>query len=92
VLWEIIESSPSAIILDLRMPLVDGLEFLRRLRSTRAHRRTPVAMVTGDYFVEDTVSAELRALGATLMFKPLWLDDLVDLTHTLLNAPLTQPN
>ena len=73
------------------MPLVAGLEFLRRLRVTRAHR-TPVAIVTGDYFLEDTVSAELRALGATLMFKPLWLEDLVDLTHTLLNAPLTPPH
>jgi DNA-binding response OmpR family regulator len=91
-LWEVVERSPSAIILDLRMPLVDGLEFLRRLRSTRAHRRTPVAIVTGDYFLEDTVSAELRALGATLMFKPLWLEDLVALTHTLLHAPLTPPN
>jgi DNA-binding response OmpR family regulator len=89
-LREVVESSPSAIILDLRMPLVDGLDFLRRLRATRAHR-TSVAIVTGDYFLEDTVSAELRALGATLMFKPLWLEDLVDLTHTLLNALTESP-
>jgi CheY-like chemotaxis protein len=91
-LWEVVESSPAAIILDLRMPLVDGLEFLRRLRTTQAHGRTPVAIVTGDYFLEDTESAELRALGATLLFKPLWLEDLVDLTRTLLHTSLSHPN
>ena len=44
---------PDAIILDLRMPIVGGLEFLRRLRSDTADRRTSVTIVTGDYFIED---------------------------------------
>jgi DNA-binding response OmpR family regulator len=91
-LWEVVESSPDAIILDLRMPLVDGLEFLRRLRSSHTHGATPVAIVTGDYFIEDCVSAELRGLDATLTFKPLWLEDLVSLTRTLLSAPLNHLN
>ena len=91
-LWEVAQGHPDAIILDLRMPLVDGLDFLRRLRSSHPHRETPVAIVTGDYFVEDTVAAELRALGAALTFKPLWLEDLVDLTRTLLSDPLSHPN
>src|SRR4051812_16304772 len=42
---------PDAIILDLRMPLVDGLGFLRRLRANDRHRDVPVAIVTGDYFL-----------------------------------------
>src|SRR5580765_6263083 len=41
------EALPNAIILDLRMPLVDGLGFLRRLRSVDEHRSVPVAIVTG---------------------------------------------
>ena len=41
-------SHPDAIILDLRMPLVDGLGFLRRLRAQDDHRAVPVAIVTGD--------------------------------------------
>ena len=45
-LWEVAQSHPDAIILDLRMPLVDGLDFLRRLRSSHRHRETPVAIVT----------------------------------------------
>ena len=79
------ESQPNAIILDLRMPLVDGLGFLRRLRS-HDQRATPVAIVTGDYFLDDAVADELRALGAELRFKPLWLEDLVGLARNLLKV------
>jgi DNA-binding response OmpR family regulator len=78
------EIRPDAIILDLRMPLVDGLGFLRRLRAKEEQRLTPVAIVTGDYFLEDEISNELRALGAELRFKPMWLEDLVGLARNLL--------
>ncbi len=77
---------PDAIILDLRMPLVDGLGFLRRLRTREGNRDTPVAIVTGDYFLEDEISAELQALGAELRFKPMWLEDLVGLARNLLKV------
>jgi DNA-binding response OmpR family regulator len=80
---------PDAIILDLRMPLVDGLGFLRRLRSQLEHRGTPVAIVTGDYFLDDAVANELRDLGAELRFKPMWLEDLVTLARTLLHFKVT---
>jgi len=82
------ESQPNAIILDLRMPLVDGLGFLRRLRSQDNQRitPTPVAIVTGDYFLDDAVADELRQLGAELRFKPLWLEDLVGLARNLLKV------
>ena len=79
-------SNPHAIILDLRMPLVDGLQFLRSLRSREALARMPVAIVTGDYFLDDAVSRELRGLGAEVRFKPLWLEDLVALARNLLKA------
>jgi DNA-binding response OmpR family regulator len=79
-------AKPDAIILDLRMPLVDGLGFLRQLREKESSRHTPVAIVTGDFFLEDEVSAEIRALGAELRFKPLWLEDLVGLARNLLKV------
>jgi DNA-binding response OmpR family regulator len=85
-LQEADQSHPDAIILDLRMPLVDGLGFLRRLRSRNEHSATPVAIVTGDYFLDDAVSTELRELGAELRFKPLWLEDLVGLAKNLLKV------
>jgi DNA-binding response OmpR family regulator len=77
---------PDAIILDLRMPLVDGLRFLRRLRADRLQRNVPVAIVTGDYFMDDEVAAELHQLGAEVKFKPLWLEDLVGLARNLLKV------
>jgi DNA-binding response OmpR family regulator len=80
------QSHPDAIILDLRMPLVDGLGFLRRLRARDNQRAIPVAIVTGDYFLDDSVSTELRELGAELRFKPLWLEDLVGLARNLLKV------
>jgi two-component system, OmpR family, response regulator PrrA len=85
-LREASEHPPDAIILDLRMPLVDGLGFLRRLRSSQPQRSTPVAIVTGDYFLDDAISSELRQLGAELKYKPLWLEDLVGLARTLLKV------
>ena len=83
-LQEAARCHPNAIILDLRMPLVDGLGFLRRFRQVAENRATPVAIVTGDYFLDDAVSNELRELGAELRFKPMWLEDLVGLAHSLL--------
>ena len=53
------ESQPNAIILDLRMPLVDGLGFLRRLRAQQEQRATPVARVTGDSFAPLPHTAQL---------------------------------
>ncbi len=85
-LREAAEYPPDAIILDMRMPLVDGLGFLRRLRQRDEQRNTPVAIVTGDHFLDDAVSAELRLLGAELKFKPLWLEDLLGLARTLLKV------
>jgi DNA-binding response OmpR family regulator len=85
-LREVEDSQPDAIILDLRMPLIDGVGFLRRLRARDGHWQTPVAIVTGDYFFDDTVATQLRELGAAVRFKPLWLEDLVNLTRGLLTV------
>src|ERR1700675_3252646 len=48
---------PDAIILDLRMPLVDGVEFLRRLRQSSGPRAPSVTIVTGDYFIDPEVAS-----------------------------------
>jgi DNA-binding response OmpR family regulator len=85
-LREAAEYHPDAIILDMRMPLMDGLGFLRRLRERDEARDTPVAIVTGDYFLDDRVSTELQQLGAELKFKPMWLEDLLGLARTLLKV------
>jgi DNA-binding response OmpR family regulator len=85
-LLEVDSRRPDAIIVDFRMPGMDGLEFLRRLRARDDTRSTPVAVVTGDYFLDDTIPAQLSELGAVVRFKPLWLEDLVPLVHGLLTS------
>lgn len=74
---------PDAIILDLRMPLVNGIQFLRRVRATPGLHEVPVAIVTGDYFLPDPLQEELRALKVSVKFKPMWIDDVVDLARKL---------
>lgn len=76
---------PNAIILDMRMPIMNGLQFLRKLRAKPHLVETPVAIVTGDYFVENdhAIKHEIFTLGAALRFKPLWLEDLIVLAKTL---------
>ena len=74
---------PNAIILDMRMPITNGLQFLRMIRAKPHLVEVPVAIVTGDYFLPDPILNELRSLGASIRFKPLWLDDLIALAKTL---------
>ena len=77
------QDRPDAVMVDLRMPSVSGVEFLRRLRRDPALRELPVAVVTGDYFLEESLLEEIHALGATVQFKPLWLEDVLSLARSL---------
>jgi len=77
---------PQAIILDMRMPITNGLQFLRLVRSKPHLVDVPVAIVTGDYFLPEGIQLELKSLGASIRFKPLWLEDLVALAKTLVSA------
>lgn len=70
-----------AVIVDARMPVLDGLGFIRRLRER--HEDAAVALATGDYMIEDTLLDECQRLGARIVFKPLWLDDMVALAGQL---------
>lgn len=77
---------PHAIILDMRMPITNGLQFLRLVRSKPHLVEIPVAIVTGDYFLPESIQHELKSLGASIRFKPLWLEDLIALAKTLVSA------
>jgi hypothetical protein len=43
-----------------------------------------VAVVTGDYFIDDGIAAELETLGATVTYKPLWIEDIVTVAKALM--------
>lgn len=82
-LQQVQQRCPDAIIVDLRLPTVDGLMFVKILKERPAWAHIRCAMVTGDYTVEDHVLADIRALGIPLVLKPLWFEDLVALANTL---------
>lgn len=73
---------PDAIILDLRMPLVNGLGFLYRLRER--NDRVPVTIVTGDATLSEEAMTEIEELGADVLFKPIWTEELQGLAERLL--------
>jgi DNA-binding response OmpR family regulator len=77
-------SLPDAILLDLRMPFVNGFGFLYRLRALGAHRDTPVAIITGDSCIDDPAMNELHDLNAEVLFKPIWLEEVLTVTRNLL--------
>jgi DNA-binding response OmpR family regulator len=79
---------PHAVVLDLRMPLTSGLQLLRALRAIPGLATTPVAIVTGDYGLDDEMRDEISALGAELRFKPIWIEELVTLARELLSVPV----
>ena len=83
-LLEIRRAAPAAVLLDLHLPAVDGLELLRRVRTEMPDARVPIAMITGDYFLEEEIVDEVRSLGARVLFKPLWDDELLKLVQDLL--------
>ena len=78
------QSAPDAILLDLRMPFVNGFGFLYRLRALGAHRHTPVAIITGDSCIDDPALNELHDLNAEVLFKPIWLEEVLKVTRNLL--------
>ena len=75
------ESQPDALILDVLMPGVDGLEVCRRLR--RAGSRLPVLMLTARDAVENRVSG-LDAGADDYVTKPFALEELLARIRALL--------
>jgi DNA-binding response OmpR family regulator len=74
---------PDCIILDFRMPITSGLQFLRLVRARPKLVDVPVGIVTGDYTLAEPIERELNSLGASVRYKPLWLEDLLALARTL---------
>jgi CheY-like chemotaxis protein len=79
-----IGTPPDAVILDMKMPQMGGLEFLRRLRAVAGLEQLPVGVITGDYFLGEGVLQELSQLRASVRYKPIRMEDLAALTDQLL--------
>jgi DNA-binding response OmpR family regulator len=82
------DKEPDAMILDWKMPYIDGLGLLYRLRS--AGLDMPVAFVTGVHDIDDDTMHELRALDAELRFKPLSVAEIQGVARGLVQKRLSE--
>lgn len=67
--WLDAGNMPSLIISDLEMPYVDGLDFVRSLKSSGYYRNIPIILLSAAYSLEDLV-AQLPYHFDLLMAKP----------------------
>ena len=80
--WEAGEPIPICILLDLRMPKVNGLEVLRRLKSHPRFSSIPVIVLTTSR--EDVDIAEAYKLGCnSYIVKPVEFDKFMDVASTV---------
>jgi CheY-like chemotaxis protein len=76
--------NPAVVLLDLKMPRVDGLEVLRQIKSDESLRATPVIMLTSSHDERDIrASYELGANGYVV--KPVEFQRLVSVLGNLEN-------
>ncbi|MBP1632718.1 MAG: response regulator receiver protein [Acidobacteria bacterium] len=87
---------PAVTLLDLKLPLIDGLEVLRRIRAHERTRLMPVVILTSSKEEQDVVAA--YSLGANgYVRKPVKFEEFSTAVHTLglfwllLNEPPAQP-
>jgi CheY-like chemotaxis protein len=62
--------SPAVILLDLKLPKVDGLEVLKEIRNTEALRPVPVVMLTSSKEEQDVVRSYQLGVNAYVV-KPV---------------------
>jgi two-component system, response regulator len=75
-------SLPTLVLLDLKLPRVDGLEVLRRIRADERTRLLPVVILTSSKQDEDLVRS--YALGANAYVrKPVGFGEFADAVRTL---------
>ncbi|HEX4153496.1 MAG TPA: response regulator [Steroidobacteraceae bacterium] len=76
------DDSPEVVLLDLKLPKIDGLEVLRRMRADERTRRTPVVVLTSSSEEKDIVSS--YDLGAnSFVRKPVDFNEFLEAAHQL---------
>jgi CheY-like chemotaxis protein len=77
---------PELILLDMQLPEMDGIEVLRRLRSSEQTRHIPVVSVSADAMPEQIAGA-LEAGALSYLTKPVRLEELIVTVRAALASP-----
>lgn len=78
-------SIPDLVLMDLHMPVMDGLEALRHLRSTDAGKDLPVIAMTASSFADDRDKV-LEEGFSGFVLKPFRFEQVLELIGNLLNV------
>ncbi|MFC4157795.1 response regulator [Chitinimonas lacunae] len=71
---------PGVILLDLKMPRVDGMEVLTQLKANESTRRIPVVVMTSSHEEQDMVRSYDLGVNSYVV-KPVEFDDLTELAR-----------
>jgi len=77
-----IEQVPRFILLDLKLPKVDGLEVLKRIKSDPRTKNTPVVMMTSSREESDLITSYQLGVNSYIV-KPVDFQQFVEATRTL---------
>jgi CheY-like chemotaxis protein len=73
---------PQVVLLDLKLPKVDGLEVLRRIRESEATRMLPVVVLTSSDEERDVVRSYQLGVNSYIR-KPVNFNDFAEATRQL---------
>jgi two-component system, response regulator len=76
------ELGPKLILLDLKLPMADGLYILRQIRSGGAHRTTPVVVLSSSSEEADLLKSYQLGINSYIV-KPVDFDAFIDTAHMI---------
>jgi CheY-like chemotaxis protein len=75
-------ANPGVVLLDLKMPKMDGLEVLRKMRADERFARIPVVMLTSSREERDVVESYSLGVNAYVV-KPVAFQEFIDAVKSL---------
>ena len=86
----IISSRPDIVLLDIRMPGMDGLEVLRHLRKSSTTKSLPVVFLTGTILDVDELVTALELDPSDFVTKEISSRELVARIRWVMRRPVNQ--
>lgn len=71
------EGNPAVVLLDLKMPMVDGMEVLRQIKADEQLKTVPVVMVTSSREEQDLIKSYKLGVNAYVV-KPIDFKEFMD--------------